>query len=162
MESAQAIEKIELICKDARIWTEHLCIWSEKNMDLFDGCCFDRDDCGESCAVAATHLALCLNANGIAAYVTDSNIHAFCVYRQFVIDVTATQFKLDPIVILPIIHAKELKFDDDFIYKSTNKKYLPRQYLKYGQNTADWPDHQKASNKHYQKFLGKPYTIFME
>ncbi len=78
--------KIDLIAMKARTWIE-------TNLDKKN---FNKDFCG-ACAWAATYILYRLQQEEIESYVAISTIpggeHAFVVTKDYIVDVTATQFK---------------------------------------------------------------------
>lgn len=95
-------ETIQIITEGVRDWAE------DYSKEYPESCCDDL--CG-LCAIAAAKLCYELRSNGYDAVIAFSSVgymtyHAFVILDDHIIDITATQFQQQSVVIKPISEAE--------------------------------------------------------
>lgn len=105
--------------------------WAEKNRQSY----YCTDDMCGLCGVAAVKLWEELRKDGIKAQIACHDYHAFVLYRGYIVDVTATQFKLPKIL---ICKKQYLKKED---YKYTHTFRSPKKFIEH-QRLTGWPEDQ--------------------
>jgi hypothetical protein len=105
--------------------------WAEKNIEAYDAC---GDLCG-LCGVASVYLHRQLRREGIRAEIVAGDGHAYVMFKNHIIDVTATQFNKPRIVVRCRRGKQPYYWEVNHIEKSG------RAFMKY-QKKAGWPTEQ--------------------
>jgi hypothetical protein len=105
--------------------------WAEKNWQLYH---CTEDMCG-LCGVAAVQLWQELKKDGIRATIACHDYHAFVLYKEYIIDVTATQFNLPKVLI-----RKRNRFDRED-YEHTHTFRSAKRFIEH-QQLSGWPEDQ--------------------
>lgn len=128
--------KIETEASKGRFWLENH--FSHVFADDYEG----------ACAVASTYVLKRLQQVGIEAHVAIANLkrrqgqHAFVVTKDFIVDVTATQFQdrvdkfLPPIIVIEREKAREFFWDDIMA-----RLHSPQSVVDFTSEPR-WPDEQ--------------------
>ena len=118
-------------------------IWVQERADRKN---YNPEDLEGWCAIAAAELHKRLTADGIAVdihmWVSEwGECHCFCVVDDYVVDITATQFRQFQGQELVIMHYKEAEAYE--MYQSTNV-FATAADLRRFQKKARWPSEQIA------------------
>ncbi len=117
--------------------------WAIENRLSYEN--VDSDLCG-MCAITSSRLSKELKEKNIEFEIweSESNIgnHVFVVSNGFIIDVTATQYRMDDVVVERIEDMKEY-----VIYKK-KRKYKDHMHLINEQQKTGWPEFQIIKKEH--------------
>lgn len=127
-------EKVLPIAQKVRIWAEDKAMKRKQNPDLKGWC-----------AIASAHLLRELKTAGVDSeihlYEGQRYCHAFVVVGDYVVDVTATQFKPFSRTPVVILHHKEAEQHE--FYNSSRVFCFPSKLIDY-QYRQGWPREQIA------------------
>lgn len=125
--------------------------WIEANLNRRG---FGKGFCG-ACAWASTYILCRLHDEGINSYVAISKIpggqHAFVVTRNYIIDVTATQFKLDVDKFLPEVIVMSRRKELEFFWMDVVKKLKTPEAVVAFTKEPRWPDDQIPNLKYIKE-----------
>ena len=117
--------------------------WAIKNREEYEF--VDSDLCG-MCAIASSRLSKELKEKNIDCEIWESESnagnHVFVVANGFIIDVTATQYRMEDVVVEKVEDMKEYA-----IYKR-KRKYKDHTHLISEQQKSGWPEFQIIKKEH--------------
>ena len=125
-------QQIKIIAQEVRAWAEHI---QKQTMNLFSSNLLGL------CAISSAYLFCKLKEAGIETHIVSNHKHCFLITKDdFVVDVTATQFGFEKILITP--HSEIINFSSYYfkreIHDSVDSLHLTQ--IKHG-----WPAHQTVN-----------------
>lgn len=125
------LKEIREIAKDVRTWCEKVAL--KHNFD---------NDLGGFCGVASGALFLKLKESGFSAQIIESDCHAFVIHNNYLIDVTATQFRKRKICIRKVSGVKENFWKIEIVHNSIKTFILSQK---------NWPEENRFIK--YKKYI---------
>ena len=128
------LKKIKSLAEQAREWSEYTARKHGFHYDL-----------NGFCGIAAANLFLLLKREGYFVKLAVSEEHAFVVWKEYIIDVTASQFSHPNICIKKIKEVDEVHES----YWTIDQTY--NTFVEFVEEQKQWPHEQRAKNyeKHF-------------
>lgn len=124
------IIKIKKIAKDTRHWTEQ---YEEKNKTAFD-----PDTLGGLCSISSYEMFKRLKEANLDAEFCSAPGHVFVICKEYLIDVTATQFDIRK----PVVIKKLRPQKDRPLYWQETKRFRSKEEIVLDMCNNNWPEDQ--------------------